>query len=135
MEYGRINNGVFERFTPGCTIQVGDRLITNPSAEQLVAGGWKEIIEHEGNGGVYEDGDFIIVETMLSQPIQLTPHQQRESAYQSDLLIEWDSELFTCDRFRVDRLSPYFFAQNPRYEEALTAWLNARDQIQSMYPG
>ena len=64
----------------------------------------------------------------------LSKSKQRELAYSTESIINWDNEQFTCDRFRIERLSPYFFSNNSRYNEALIAWSNARADIQAKYP-
>lgn len=134
MTHGKLINNSLTLFQMGSTVKIKDNLVTNPSIEQLESDGWKEVIYSDGNGGIYESGQFIIVETPVTSVISLTPEKQREQAYQNEPLINWDNEMFSCDNFRLERLSPYFFTQNPRYEEALTVWLSAREEIQNKYP-
>lgn len=99
--------------------------------------GYKEVTCAEGNGGVYEDGNYIIIETPApTPPPVLTPEKQREDAYANELIIEWNGELISCDKARKDRMSVYLeLGELDKYEVLKALWLDARNEIQNRYPG
>lgn len=135
MVHAKLTNGQLRYFTVGETLQIGEDLITNPSLEQIESIGYKEVINADGDRGVYEDGNYIIIETPVYVPPVLTPVQQRERAYQNDKIIEWQGELLTCDEARLNRMSAYYYSgQTDKLTQLQQLWLDARDSIQLKYP-
>lgn len=136
MAYAKLTNGQLRYFTEGETIMIGETLVTNPGIEMLEAEGYKEVIHAEGNGGVYEDGNYIIIETPAPiPPPVLTPAQQREKAYREDKIIEWHGEMLTCDEARLNRMSAYYYSgQTEKLAQLQQLWLDARESIQMQYP-
>ena len=63
MTHAKLNNGQLTYFTIGETLQIGESLVTNPSIEMIESIGYKEVIHSEGDRGVVEDGNYIIIET------------------------------------------------------------------------
>ena len=111
----------------------------NPTFLELIrpgSGRYKEVIYAEGNGGVYEDGNYIIIETPAPiPPPVLTPAQQREKAYREDKVIECQGEMLTCDEARLNRMSAYYYSgQTDKLAQIQQLWLDARESIQLQYP-
>lgn len=135
MTHAKLNNGKLTYFTVGETMMIGETLVTNPSIEQIESIGYKEVINADGDRGVYEDGNYIIIETPVYIPSVLTQAQLREQAYQNDKIIEWQGEMLTCDEARLDRMSVYYFSGQTEKVAALQElWLDARESIQLKYP-
>ena len=135
MAHAKLTNGQLRYFTEGETLQIGEELITNPSLEQIEGIGYKEVINADGNRGVYEDGNYIIIETPVPIVEVLTPAQQRERAYQNDKIIEWQGDLLTCDEARVNRMSAYYYSgQTDKLTQLQQLWLDARESIRLKYP-
>lgn len=134
--YAKLNNGQLTYFTVGETLQIGESLVTNPSIEMIESIGYKEVIHSEGDRGVYEDGNYIIIETPSpTPPPVLTPTQERERAYREDKVIEWQGELLTCDEARLNRMSAYYYSgQTEKLAQLQQLWLEARESIQNKYP-
>ena len=136
MTHAKLNNGQLTYFTVGETLQIGENLVTNPSIEMIESIGYKEVIHSEGDRGVVEDGNYIIIETPAPiLPPELTQAQKREKAYREDKLIEWQGEMLTCDEARLNRMSAYYYSgQTDKLSQLQELWLVAREDIQSKYP-
>lgn len=136
IQLAKLTNGQLHYFTVGETIMIGNKLVTNPSIDMLETEGYKEVIHTEGNGGVYEDGNYIIIETPAPAPLPvLTPAQLREQAYQNDKIIEWQGEMLTCDEARLNRMSAYYYSgQTEKLGQLQELWMAARESIQLKYP-
>ena len=135
MAHAKLINGQLRYFTVGETMQIGEELITNPSLEQIESIGYKEVINADGDRGVYEDGNYIIIEIPVPIVEVITPEQHRERAYQNDKIIEWQGELLTCDEARVNRMSAYYYSgQTDKLTQLQQLWLDARESIQLKYP-
>ena len=136
MTHAKLNNGQLTYFTVGETLQIGDSLVTNPSIEQIESIGYKEVIHSEGDRGVYEDGNYIIIETPAPiLPPELTQAQKREKAYREDKLIEWQGEMLTCDEARLNRMSAYYYSrQTDKLSQLQELWLGGREAIRLKYP-
>lgn len=130
----KLINGQLIYYIEGSTIQIGDRLVTNPTTEQRRAEGYKEVIYHVGNAGTYIDGDFIIVETPAPEVIVLTPEQQREQAYESEPVILWEDKLRTCDWIRGLIRTYKLLSDTERVDTLLQLWIAGRAEIQNKYP-
>lgn len=103
--------------------------------DDAIMNGFKEIIEDSNqSGSPYEDGDYIIIPSLIPQVTQtLTLNEIREIAYKNELIINWDDKMFSCDEFRIDRLSVYYYSNSERYEDALNVWVEGRRKIQEKY--
>ena len=136
MAHAKLTNGQLRYFTEGETLMIGSELITNPNISQLESEGYKEIIYAEGDRGVYEDGNYIIIEMPApAPPPVLTPAQLREQAYKNDKVIEWQGEMLTCDEARLNRMSAYYYSgQSEKLAQLQQLWLDARASIQLQYP-
>lgn len=135
MAHAKLTDGQLTYFTIGETILIGEQLVTNPSIEMIETEGYKEVIHAEGNGGVYEDGNYIIIETPVHVAPALTPAQHREKAYREDKVIEWQGEMLTCDEARLNRMSAYYYSgQTDKLAQIQQLWLDARQSIQIQYP-
>ena len=136
MTHAKLNNGQLTYFTVGETLQIGENLVTNPSIEMIESIGYKEVIHSEGDRGVYEDGNYIIIETPAPiLPPELTQAQKREKAYREDKLIEWQGEMLTCDEARLNRMSAYYYSgQTDKLSQLQELWLGAREEIRLKYP-
>ncbi len=135
MAHAKLTNGQLRYFTVGETLQIGEELITNPSLEQIESIGYKEVINADGSNGIYEDGNYIIIETPVYVPPVLTPAQLREQAYKTEKIIEWQGEMLTCDEARVNRMSAYSYrGQTEKLGQLQDLWMAARESIQLKYP-
>ena len=137
MTHAKLNNGQLTYFTVGETLQIGDSLVTNPSIEMIESIGYKEVIHSEGDKGVYEDGNYIIIETPLPviiPEIVLTPDEQREKAYENEPIIEWDGKLRTCDFIRGLVRTYELLGNTEKVDQLITLWLEGREVIQLKYP-
>ena len=129
----KLTNNKLEYYQEGSTIMIGENLVTNPTPEQRFSEGYREVINRDGNGGVYVDGDFIIVETPIPEVVELTPEQKREIAYSSELIIDWDGKLRTCDEV-LKLLDVYkYLGSLERLDALLVLWEAGRSEIQSKY--
>lgn len=135
MTHAKLENGKLTYFTVGETMMIGETLVTNPSIEQIESIGYKEIIHADGDRGIVEDGNYIIIETPVYVPPVLTPVQQREQAYKTDKIIEWQGEMLTCDEARLNRMSAYSYSgQTEKLGQLQELWMAARESIQLKYP-
>lgn len=110
MIYAKLINGRLQYFTEGETVLIGDKMITNPTIEVIIEEGYKQVIYTEGNRGIYEDNNYIIIEIPTYSPPIFTPAQLREKAYREDKVIEWNGELLTCDEARLNHMSAYYYS-------------------------
>lgn len=94
------------------------------------------MIHSEGDRGVVEDGNYIIIETPAPiLPPELTQAQKREKSYREDKLIEWQGEMLTCDEARLNRMSAYYYSgQTDKLSQLQELWLVAREEIRFKYP-
>lgn len=66
---------------------------------------------------------------------ELTPNQLRQIAYESEQIINWQGEMLTCDKARLDRMSAYYYSnQTDKLQQLQALWLAARTEIQNRYP-
>jgi len=128
----KLTNGQLTYFTEGSTVQIGENLVTNPTDEMLESEGYKEVIYNEGNGGTYEDGNFIIIETPAPTPIP--PAELRERAYENEPIIMWDGKLRSCDFVRGLIRTYELLADTVKVEELIVLWLAGREEIKTKYP-
>jgi len=128
----KLTNGQLTYFTEGSTVQIGENLVTNPTDEMLESEGYKEVIYNEGNGGTYEDGNFIIIETPAPTPTP--PAELRERAYESEPVIMWDGKLRSCDFVRGLIRTYELLADTVKVEELIVLWLAGREEIKTKYP-
>lgn len=138
MKHAKLENGQLRYFTVGETMLIGEVLVTNPTIEQIESIGYKEVINADGNNGIYEDDNYIIIETPVPEAIQpptYTQAQMRELAYKNDKIIEWQGELLTCDEARINRMSAYYYSgQTDKLSQLQELWMEARESIQLKYP-
>ena len=133
--HAKLINNQLVPFTVGETLLIGDRLITNPSIEAIETIGYKEVIYHDGNNGMYYEDNYLIVETPIPIPAPvLTPEEQREIAYANELIIEWDGKLRTCDFIRGLVRTYELLSDTAKVEQLIVLWLAGREAIQSKYP-
>ena len=138
MTYAKLTNGQLTYFTIGETLEIEGKQITNPSIADIKKIGYKEVIHTSGNGGMYQTETNIVIETPIPEPIVevvLSPSEQRELAYKTEKLIEWQGAMLTCDEARVDRMSVYYeLGEMEKYDALKVLWLAARVEIQTRLP-
>ena len=71
-------------------------------------------------------------ELIQRHPIILTPAEQREHAYETNPLIEWEGENVTVDQANIIFLR-YFAEGDPKAEEIQTLIISAKESIRQMY--
>lgn len=133
-QYAKLENNQLTPFIEGSTVKIGETLVTNPSIEMLESEGYKEVIHTDGDTGVYEDGNYIIVETPKYIPKVLTADDQREIAYNVEPVIEWNGALKTCDFIRGLMVT---YKEIEAYEKVVVVkalWMAGREAIQRRYP-
>ena len=137
MTHAKLNNGQLTYFTVGETLQIGESLVTNPSIEMIESIGYKEVIHSEGDRGVVEDGNYIIIETpvpVIIPEVVLTPEEMREKAYETEPVIECEGKLKTCDFIRGLVRTYELLGNTEKVEQLIALWLVAREEITLKYP-
>lgn len=138
MAHAKLTNGQLTYFTVGETLEIEGLMVTNPSIELIEKIDYKEVIYASGNGGMYQTESNIVIETPIPEPIAevvLSPTEQRELAYKTEKLIEWQGIMLTCDEARVDRMSVYYeLGEMEEYGALKALWLAARVEIQTRLP-